>query len=521
MRNKNRYALLFVLLALSAGSVLAASKEKPALPVAAKAPPVLNEFIKGASFTGSASCLDCHKHEHKVWSGTWHAKMLRKISPDIVVANFNNFEITYSDVEALDENNLKKKISPTIRLKRENDDFLLTLIDKDDEANNQTYKLVYVLGGNWEQQFEAMVGATFYPSPMRWVVADGQWRSKAFSEIWWIADGSSDGRPRKPEEMRATQSSDTKCDGCHTTGLKPVKDSGQWKLPNRDNGLGIGCEKCHGPGGKHIELQTKESIINPLNLNAIQQDQLCGQCHSRVTNKIERDLVYPTEFFPGDTTLPERVEFWTYSTQPGNFWPNEYANKNRQQFHDTRNTTHAREGVTCSSCHTAHAATRAYAGLRADKDGTCRQCHLASVAIYDQSPHAKAGVACTDCHMAKIGNRSGSTQKVKEHWDVSSHTYNVVTPYEAESYKMRSSCDSCHKDDRAKRGALMAQEQNAIQSRIADVRTVLSKRKADDIKTLKARGMLNVVLADGSLGAHNPTKATELLRSSMKTLQSK
>jgi len=521
MKIRNKCALLLVVLALSAGSVFAALKEKPSLPRAAKSPPVLNEIIKGASFAGSAACTECHQDEHKVWSGTWHAKMLRKISPDIVVADFNNLEIAYANVEVLDENNQKMKISPTIRVKREGDDYYLTLIDKDNETNNQTYKLGYVLGGNWEQQFEAQVGSVLFPSPMRWVVADSQWRSNAFSEIWWAADGTADGRPRKPEEMRANQSSDAKCDGCHTTGLKPVKEGSQWKLPNRDAGLGIGCEKCHGPGSKHIELQTKESIINPLNLNAIQQDQICGQCHSRVTNKIEKDLAYPTEFMPGDTTLPDRVEFWTYSTQPRNFWPNEYANKNRQQFHDTRGTAHAREGVTCSSCHTAHAPTRAYAGLRADKDGTCRQCHAAAVALYDQSPHAKAGVTCTDCHMAKIANRAGSTKKAKEHWDVSSHTYNVVMPYEAESYKMLSSCDACHKNDRGKYGSMMVEQQYQIQARITEVKTALARKKPDDAKALKARDTLNLVLSDGSLGAHNPEKASLLLKSSIKTLQSK
>jgi hypothetical protein len=123
--------------------------------------------------------------------------------------------------------------------------------------------------------------------------------------------------------------------------------------------------------------------------------------------------------------------------------------------------------------------------------------------------------------MAKIANRAGSTKKLKDHWDVSSHTYNVVMPHEAESYKMLSSCDACHKDDRGKYGSMMVEGQYQVQARIAEVKTALAKNKPDDRKALKARDTLNLVLSDGSLGAHNPEKASLLLKSSIKTLQSK
>ena len=154
---------------------------------------------------GPKARSDCHQKEYELWSTTPHSKMLRKVSPDMVVADFNNVELTYTDVEVLDAGKSKVKIAPTIKLKHAGEDYLITLVDKDNEANNQTYPMAYVLGGKWEQQFEVQVGSTVFPSPMRWVVADGQWRTKAFSEIWWMADGTPDGRRRKPEEMQGNQ----------------------------------------------------------------------------------------------------------------------------------------------------------------------------------------------------------------------------------------------------------------------------------------------------------------------------
>jgi hypothetical protein len=71
--------------------------------------------------------------------------MLRKLTPDIVVADFNNMELTYPDVEVLDDTRQKVKISPTIQLKRDGETYQLILLDKDNEANNQSYPLAYVL----------------------------------------------------------------------------------------------------------------------------------------------------------------------------------------------------------------------------------------------------------------------------------------------------------------------------------------------------------------------------------------
>jgi hypothetical protein len=509
--------IMFVALVFPcAGGRVVSAAEREALTIAEKKPPVSNAMLKDAVYSGTQSCKECHAKEFESWSQTWHSRMLRKVAPDIVVADFNNVELTYSELEVTDANKQKIKISPTIQLKREGESFQLILLDKDHEANNQSYSLAYVLGGHWEQQFEVPVGDTYYPSPMRWVVDDQQWRTKAFSEIWWVADGTPDGRPRKPEEMQKNQVSDAKCDGCHTAGLKTVKEGDRWTLPDRDKGLGIGCEKCHGPGSKHMEAKTRESILNPARLNAVQQDQVCGQCHSRVTSKAEPDLAYPLDFLPGNTDLQERVEFWTYSTKPGNFWPNGDANKNRQQYHDVQKTKHARAGVTCITCHSAHAPVPTPAQMRVASDGACRQCHVQAARMYDGSPMSQADVSCTACHMAKIANRAGSTRKSKEHWDVSAHTFDVIMPVDAESWKMKSSCDACHAgEEKARYGEKVLQYEREVRAKIEEVRGAMEK-KPGSIGALKAGQAVSAVLLDGSYGGHHYRKTVEALSRALK-----
>ncbi len=448
-------------------------------------------------------------------------KHARDFNPVIVTADFNNVEITYKDVEIEGADKKKVKVSPTIKLNREGDVFSFTLIDKDNPANNQTYKIAYVFGGNWNQHFEAQVGSAYYPTPMRWIVEDGQWTAKPFNDIWWVADGTPDGRPKKPEEMPKAKTGDATCDGCHTTGFNAAKDKESGRWVGRKVELGIGCESCHGPGSKHAATKGKSDIVNPARLNAVQQDQLCGQCHSRVTNRQEKELSYPLGFVPGNVDLEQRVKFWTYSSNRKNFWANGYSSKNRQQYHDVQFSGHTKAGVTCITCHDAHSPRKGYAQLRLEKGKLCLQCHKTSAEMYKDSTMAQAGVGCTDCHMARIANRSDATQKNKSHWDASSHTFAVVMPQAADKLKMKSSCDACHEGaDKAAKGSAVAQQQAEIKKKIAELETAIAAAKKGK-KAKEAGKLLAAVKDDRSFGAHNPQKAMALLDKALKIMAKK
>jgi hypothetical protein len=131
------------------------------------------------------------------------------------------------------------------------------------------------------------------------------------------------------------------------------------------------------------------------------------------------------------------------------------------------------------------------------------------------------GVTCTSCHMAKIANRAGATKNAKEHWDLSSHTFYVVMPYIADSYKMRSSCDACHTgEERAKYGLMTVDRQNGVQKKIQEISASMAKKPKGG-NVLKARDSLDRVLLDGSVGAHNYSRTMELLSVSSRALTGK
>jgi predicted CXXCH cytochrome family protein len=524
MNNKSKLNVIssVVMATIIAGSVFAAADGGKGLPVAENKKAVSSSVVKEAQYVGSGICKACHEKEFTDWSGTWHANMHRETTPANVKADFNNLEITYSEFEIETADKTKVKISPTIRLDKKGDTFTMTLVDKDNPANNQSYPVVYVLGGNWNQHFEARVGDLLFPTPMRWEVNDGQWFSKPFNDIWWVADGTADGRPKRPDEMPKLQTGDAKCDACHTTGFKAIKDTTTGKWTGNKAELGIACEKCHGPGSAHVNDPGKDTIINPARLNALQQYQLCGQCHSRVTNKTEKDLAFPQGFVNGNTDLHDRVEFWTYSTKPGNFWGNEFASKNRQQYNDSRMSKHYSVGVTCITCHNVHSPQKGESQLRIAKPALCSSCHEASDRMFKESVMASLGVNCTDCHMAKIASRSGATKKAKDHWDVSSHTFSVVMPHVADDFKMRSSCDACHKGEaRDAKGSTMLGRQKEVKAKIEAVKSAIAQYETKGQKALEARDLLNSVVLDKSMGVHNYIKAMTALEDALSKVQIK
>jgi formate-dependent nitrite reductase cytochrome c552 subunit len=137
----------------------------------------------------------------------------------------------------------------------------------------------------------------------------------------------------------------------------------------------------------------------------------------------------------------------------------------------------------------------------------------------------KAGVQCVDCHMPKIASRSRATGRTGHQWDTASHTFLVATPALEKAQGIRSSCASCHEGEGKKMAGgaqtpafdtntldiLLKQKQSMTREEIEAVEKLLAKANVKKPAARKlaeeARGKLNFVLLDGSLGFHNQEKA--------------
>lgn len=509
----------------------------------------LTTFYAGTEYIGSRACQSCHQQQYGQWRQTWHARMVHPQPSPRTQGDFNNSSIIFHNIPALKSDGANTlKISPKMRLFVKANgagrpgQLGFTLLDQDNPANNQSYDIETVFGGRWLEGYMVRIGNNLYPAPIRWVVADRAWQQRGFRPgNWFMADDTSDGRPRRPEEMSNLFSSEAKCSGCHRTGFRPKTERRTGKVRIEIAGEdGIGCEACHGPGSRHAKSEDPAHIIQPSkDLNALQQSQLCASCHHRGTNRLDPKLSYPVGFLPGQTDLDDNISMWHFTdparSKSNHFWPNGWSKRNRQQWQDFQKSSHFNKtDVTCITCHKAHGPSSDHR-LRLPRDQICSACHsLGGLSgrpnseLFAGSPMAKAGVTCVDCHMAKTAQRAGRTSTDKYGlWDVSAHTFRVVTPAMAKAYGLPSACQSCHSDNRSKLTVpeahqQMAQQQRLIRRMIGDVQGAIKAaqlRRMDRAVLDAAQSSLKTILLDGSHGAHNFPKTRALLTKAIAELK--
>ncbi len=160
-----------------------------------------------------------------------------------------------------------------------------------------------------------------------------------------------------PGKAATTVGSDT-CVACHDDVARSFQKNPHAAVDKntRLGWVGKACESCHGPGSVHAESTDKKDIKNPGSLPAAEADKICLSCHLNSPTHVGR-------------------------VQGG----------------------HARDQVSCTSCHSVH---KAPGGEMAPTRATainqlCSQCHQQEWAAF-QRPYShklsQGAMSCVDCH---------------------------------------------------------------------------------------------------------------------------
>jgi predicted CXXCH cytochrome family protein len=185
---------------------------------------------------------------------------------------------------------------------------------------------------------------------------------------------------------------------------------------------GIDCQRCHGPGLAHVEAarakkpslqEIRESVVNPANLSAERQMEVCMQCHLETNS---RPLPY---------AIP-RVEKGAFSYRPGEPLQNYILHFDRAGGTQDFEIAHAAyrlrmsacfaqsEALTCVTCHDPHHAKRGQEAT-AHYDQVCLSCHQQGkqAAITRRHP---ADSNCQSCHMPKRRTNDAVHVVMTDHW---------------------------------------------------------------------------------------------------------
>jgi predicted CXXCH cytochrome family protein len=359
-----------------------------------------SEPVAGAHYVGSAACQTCHQNIYALWSKSRMANVVRDLRehPDAIIPDLSK------------------------------PDPLLTFSKGD---------IAFVYGSRWKQRYFTKRGDDYFPQPVQWDVTYKMWKRYFVpnNADWWASLYPPDNFERPTGPL---------CDGCHSVNYDTAtKKVSEWN---------VGCEKCHGPGSKHVARPVRATILDPARFDYVHATDTCIQCHSQgrpLKNPIEGKYYdWPVGFHVG-LNLADfwRLEEHKLGETTFTHFADGTAHKNRMQGNDFVTSLMYARGVTCFSCHDPHG-TENPGMVREPGNSLCLGCHgpnaqngphAASIEQHSHHAAGSSGNECIACHMPKIAETLGDVK-------VRSHTFRFVWPAETNELSIPNACNLCHAD---------------------------------------------------------------------------
>ncbi|MBL8873762.1 MAG: hypothetical protein JNK90_28560 [Planctomycetaceae bacterium] len=348
------------------------------------------------SFVGSEACRECHAKISEVYD---QHPMGMSISQ---VSNMKRIEQPAADwlnVAGPDKYrvNLEEAVAnkPTHLTHQQ-----LHLAEDGSPLGEVTEPIAFAIGsGQKGRAYFVFKDQMLFQSPLGWYTAKNCWDlSPGYNPV------------RHPGFQRRI---DESCLYCHA-GRVDSQNSQQFASKVFHEAV-IGCERCHGPGEKHIAYQrnlkntpTSQSattksvdpICNPSDLTAAQREDVCNQCHLQAEQVIPRFGRSFFDFRPGDRLEDVFVVFSSSTRQEsrGSF----RAVSHVEQMRQSRCYQASQEKMGCISCHDPHQVPEPQ--LRVEQFRlSCLKCHSEKgCSLPDDERKAQSPEnSCIDCHMPK------------------------------------------------------------------------------------------------------------------------
>jgi tetratricopeptide (TPR) repeat protein len=182
--------------------------------------------------------------------------------------------------------------------------------------------------------------------------------------------------------IQLTRAVEPGCLQCHASAAQPEG--------------GVSCERCHGPGQKHVVSGKAADIVQPAKLSAERRDGVCAQCHLTGVARVATANRKAGTFRAGDLLSDHLAVFVWDAAEAGEL----SATSHYERLAASKCKQASGDKLWCGSCHDSHREPAA-----AEKAGfyrqRCQSCHA-------QKPCTKAAATsdCASCHMPKGATRS-------------------------------------------------------------------------------------------------------------------
>ncbi len=322
-----------------------------------------------AGYVGPASCAECHQDYFDGFRQTSHFHTSAIASRETVKGSFEPGQ------------NELATACPDLRFQMLESDGTLVqrvLLNSGKATYAEDFPFGLATGsGKVGQTYLYWNAGHLYQMHVSYVEALGRWANSP-----GFVDGTADyARPILPL-----------CLECHTTHVQVVPETINQYRPDTMV-LGVTCEKCHGPGEKHVEYHRNHEhadprhIVNPGNLPAERSMEICQLCHGGMPEQLVQQ---PFHYRPGEP-LEEYYRF-DYQGEPVGI----HSNSQLPRLRMSRCFSQS-DAMTCVDCHNPHAFERGDTELFSLR---CMNCHAANdCGMHTTVPRELHTSNCIDCHM--------------------------------------------------------------------------------------------------------------------------
>jgi hypothetical protein len=354
---------------------------------------VYQNIAPDVRYVGDAACTSCHKQIAKAHHEHPHAASLLSVSEATAIERFD--AAAHNPFEALGFRCFvdRQERGMIHRLTRVN--------ERGAVVAELAVDVRYELGsGRSGRAYLVERDGFLFESPFSWYSQPGRWD---------LSPGYADTYPHVDRPITAS------CLFCHANWAEPVAQSINRYTQPIFQGHGIGCERCHGPGERHVQAAKKDeptdyTIVNPVNLEPDLREAVCHQCHLQGAQRVLRLGREVFDYRPG---LPLH-DFWSVflrtpeqaSSSSSGATPGGEPRKavgHVEQMQASRCYAGSGRRLGCISCHDAHRLPSA--GERTSYyRQRCLACHAekgCSLPLADR--HATSPEdSCVQCHMTRL-----------------------------------------------------------------------------------------------------------------------
>jgi len=411
---------------------LAMDRQRAAPPEASALPPAV-----GATYVGTAACVQCHADQNAAWQGSHHARAMQVAGAETMLGDFANAKFTHAGVTSTFFTGDGRYYVNTDGPDGKRADFEIRYTFGITPLQQYLITLpggrMQALGIAWDTRPKSAGG-------QRWFHLYPERTPKAGDPLHWTG---------------IDQNWNYQCADCHSTNLRKGYDETSRTFDTTWTDLNVACEACHGPGSNHLSWAQKERdwkrferdkglvvalderkgvgwAIDAASGNAVRSKardtnreiETCARCHARrgqfsdawhagqpLGDAFRASLIEPGLYHADGQ---QRDEVYTY----GSF---------------VQSRMHA-QGVTCSDCHEPHSGKP-----RAPGNAVCAQCHAGGkydVAAHTHHPEGTKVAECAACHMP-----TATYMIVDPRHD---HSFRIPRPDRTVALGVPNACNRCH-----------------------------------------------------------------------------